>query len=60
MCEHPEPVNMIDYVFVIDTTRTMECAITESKNTMMELIKHPHKKLGISQNEEEESKEGEE
>ena len=38
MCKHPEPLNMIDYVFVIDTTRTMECAITESQHTMMELI----------------------
>ena len=40
---------MIDYVFVIDTTRTMECAITESKHTMMELIEHANKMLGITE-----------
>ena len=42
MCEHPDQVNMVDYVFVIDTTRTMECVISESKNTMMKLIEHAH------------------
>ena len=51
---------MIDYVFVIDTTRTMECAITESKHTMMELIEHAHKMLGTAEPPEEELKEGEE
>ena len=58
MCEHPEPVNMVDYVFVIDTTRTMECVITESKQTMMELIEYAHMKLGIPEPPEKE--EGEE